>query len=90
MNFDTFCSIDCSFVEDRGHLFINCDLYGRLRLVISGWLGISTVFYGTLIDHSIRFSGLWRFSKKSHLTFNIIWISVLFTIWKTRNERDFL
>lgn len=35
-NVDTFCSVDCGFMEDCNHfLFFQCDLYGRLWPMIS-------------------------------------------------------
>jgi len=69
---DTFCLADYVLVEDRDHLFFNCSSYGRLWLLIPGWLGIYMAFHGTLLDHSIQFGGLGGFSKNSCVTFNII------------------
>lgn len=42
-----------------------------------------------LRDHLLQFGGLGGFSKSFRLPFNIIWISVLYTIWKDMNERIF-
>jgi len=42
--------------------------------------------FGTLLDHPIQLEELGGFSK---LDFNIIWISVLFTIRKKRNGKFF-
>jgi len=55
---DTLCSAACSLVEDRDHLFFSCVGYGQLWLLTFGWLGISTTFHGSLLDHSIHFEGL--------------------------------
>lgn len=41
-------SADCGCVEDIDHLFINCDLFGRLWSLISSLLSISTSFHGNL------------------------------------------
>jgi len=67
----------------------SCVFYGQLWLLISGWLDISTILQGSLFEHFLLFGGLGGFSNKSHLYFNIIWISALFTIWKDRNMRHF-
>ena len=84
-----FCSAACRFVEDQDHLFFSCAFYGQLWLLISGWLGISTTLHGSLFQHFLQFGGFGGFSNKSHLTFNIIWILALFTIWKDHNMRLF-
>lgn len=65
-------SADCGRVEDIDHLFINCDLFGRLWSLISSLLGISTSFHDNLQDHLMSFGGLGGFYKNSHLTLNII------------------
>jgi hypothetical protein len=64
VNFVTFCSVDCGLVEVWDHLFVNCDLYGRLSLFISSWLGISMAFHDILIDHYLRFGGLGGFFQE--------------------------
>jgi len=69
-----FCSANCGTVEDRD--FINCIVFGKLWLAVSGWLGISTAFHENIPDHLFQFGGLGGFSKKSHLTFNILWSSL--------------
>ncbi|XP_024626681.1 uncharacterized protein [Medicago truncatula] len=83
------CAALCGKEEERDHLFFQCDHYGRLWLLISNWFGIVTVFHGTLFSHTHQFCALGGFSKKSTSAFTIIWISVLFVIWKDRNRRIF-
>ncbi|GAU42359.1 hypothetical protein TSUD_350250 [Trifolium subterraneum] len=69
--------------------FFKCPVYGRLWLVISKWLGISTVLHGVVDAHSIQFCGLGGASKGYTKVFTIIWISVLYVIWRDRNNRIF-
>ena len=83
------CATLCGKLEVRDHLFFKCNHYGRLWLLISSWLGIVTVFHAEINIHSKHFSALGGFSKNSRTTFTIIWISVLFVIWKDRNRRIF-
>jgi hypothetical protein len=71
------------------YLFLKCDYYGCMWLLVSNWLEIDTVFHGDIISHSNKFSGLGGLSKNSKTTFTIIWISFLFVIWKDRNKRVF-
>ncbi|XP_024626821.1 uncharacterized protein [Medicago truncatula] len=86
---NVFCGALCGKEEERDHLFFQCDYYGRLWLMLSDWLGIVTVLNDNLYSHANQFCALEGFSKHSVQTFSIIWISVLFTIWKDRNRRIF-
>jgi len=83
------CTVLCGKEENRDHLFFQCDHYGRLWLMISNWLGIVTVLSGDLHTHVNHFCALRGFSKNSRTALTIIWISVLFVIWKDRNRRIF-
>ena len=83
------CAASCGELEDKDNLFCKCDHYGRLWLLISHWLGIDTVFHGELNIHSNQVCALGCFSKNSRTTFTIIWISVLFVIWKDCISRIF-
>ncbi|XP_024634465.1 uncharacterized protein [Medicago truncatula] len=83
------CVTSCGKEEERDHLFFLCDHYGRLWLLISQWLGFVTTLNGNLHSHASQFCALGGFSKKSVTGFTIIWISVLFVIWKDRNRRIF-
>jgi len=83
------CSALCRGMEDMDHLFFKCDYYGRLWLSILDWLGITIVSQGDVISHSTHFGGLGGFSRNSRTMFTIIWISVLFIIWKDLNMRIF-
>jgi len=83
------CSALCGKEEDRDHLFFQCDHYGRLWLLILNWLDIVTALPGDLYTHANQFCALKGLSKNSRTAFSIIWISVLFVIWKDRNRRIF-
>jgi len=71
-NNDIFCSVACGCAEDKDHVFLQCDVYGRLWNLIYDWLGFYSVPNENLLDHILQFGGLGSFSKKSRLTFNII------------------
>jgi hypothetical protein len=87
---DILCLAACDLVENQDHLFFSCVGYRQLIWPLTfGWLGISTTFHSSFLDHSIQFGGLGGFSNKSRLAFNIILILVLFIIWKDHNRRFF-
>ncbi|GAU48696.1 hypothetical protein TSUD_186890 [Trifolium subterraneum] len=77
------CATSCGKVEDRDHLFFQCEVYGRIWLLVSKWLGFDSIFNGTTVR------GLGGASNSSKTAFTIIWISVLFVSWKDRNRRIF-
>lgn len=42
------CSNDCGCLEDIDHFFLQCDFFGRLWSLISGWLGFGTIHHGNI------------------------------------------
>jgi hypothetical protein len=55
----------------------------------SKWLGFYSAFNGNISTYPYQFSGLGGFSKNSRSAFTIIWISVIFAVWKDRNNKIF-
>jgi len=45
--------------------------------------------HGNVSDHLVQFDGLGGYSKNARLTHNIIWISMVWVIWKEENRRIF-
>jgi len=84
------CAALCGELEDRDHLFFRCgDVYGRIWLLVSNWLGIDSVYKGNICTHSFQFRSIGGFSKNSRTAFTIIWIAVIYVVWKDRNNRIF-
>ncbi|GAU20019.1 hypothetical protein TSUD_273540 [Trifolium subterraneum] len=83
------CSTNCGKAEDAVHLFIQCDVYSQVWHLVLNWLGLSTALHVSLGGHTEQFAGLGGNSKTSRNLFTIIWVSVLFVIWKDRNDRIF-
>ena len=59
--------------EDKDHLCVYCDFYGKLWSVISYCLGVLTTTQRNLWDYLTQFCGLGGFSKNVRLAFTIIW-----------------
>jgi len=55
---DQMCTGGCGRNEDMDYLFVSCGFYGKIWLLVLGWLGLSTVAQGNLMDHLARFGGL--------------------------------
>jgi hypothetical protein len=75
--------------KDRDHLFVKCNFYGRIWQLIGGWLGFSTPIHGNLMAHLLQFGGLGGCSTKVRYSLNIIWLVVVWVIWKERNRHIF-
>ncbi|GAU45305.1 hypothetical protein TSUD_300340 [Trifolium subterraneum] len=52
------CATMCGALEDRDHLFFQCDVYGRVWPLVSKWLSYESAFHGTIEAHSNQFSSL--------------------------------
>ncbi|GAU39629.1 hypothetical protein TSUD_397170 [Trifolium subterraneum] len=83
------CSTNCGKAEDAVHLFLQCDVYSQVWHLVLNWLGFSTALHVSLGGHAEQFGGLGGNSKTSRNLFTIIWVSLLFVIWKDRNDRIF-
>jgi hypothetical protein len=46
------CAALCGELEDRDHLFFWCDVYERIWLLISKWLGFESAFNATTCTHA--------------------------------------
>ncbi|GAU20544.1 hypothetical protein TSUD_131020 [Trifolium subterraneum] len=77
---NVYCPTLCGKTEDLNHLFFQCDVYGRLWLMISQWMGVSTALQGDLSAHSTQFCGLGSSQKSSFIGLTVIWVATLYVI----------
>jgi len=63
--------------EGRDYLFMRCDLYGKLWMLVSSWLEFSAVTQDNLKEHLAQFGGLGGFWRHIRLAFHIIWPSIV-------------
>lgn len=57
------CTIECGLSENMYHLFVTCDFYCKIWMVVSFWLDFSTTAQGNLLNHLIQFTKFGGFSK---------------------------
>jgi len=86
---DTACTAACGELETASHLFLGCDIYISLWLLVLHWLGISSVLHGELRYHFLQFTHMAGLPRLSHLYLRIIWFASVWVIWKERNNRVF-
>lgn len=84
--------VRCVFCDQVGetaaHLFLHCDMSFKVWSMVCGWLGINFITPQTLFQHFECWSGeIGRLKLRKG--YWMIWHAVLWTIWKTRNDRIF-
>jgi len=83
------CPGGCGKIEDIDHLFVSCDVFGKIWLGIYNWLGLTTVHPKHVADHLLQFEHLGGFSKYTRATFQLICLSSVWVIWRERNAHVF-
>lgn len=83
---DNLCVGGCGVVETTDHLFIVCDLFGKVWFLVCQWLGISFVFPGAIKDHYFQFIHVAGMPQAVHSYLKIIWRACIWAIWKDRNN----
>jgi len=86
---DQSCVANCGLNEDKDNLFPNCSFFGGIWQHIVAWLGFSTALHGSFQNHYHQFGGLHGSSKMSIESMHIIWMSVVWAIWKERTNKVF-
>jgi len=86
---DTACSAGCGESETAFHLFLGCDIYSSLWLLVLHWLSISSALPGEIRHHYVHFIHLASLPRLSHHYLRIIWFASVWVIWKERNNRTF-
>ena len=86
---DQGCVANCGSNEDGEHLFITCSFFGDLWKLVADSLSLSTIFHCQFFEHLHQFGGLRGFSKKTTESMHIMWLLVVWTIWKEQNNRIF-
>lgn len=83
---NNLCVSGCGFSETVDHLFVACNLFGRVWSLICNWLRISFVSPGSITSHFTQLAGMPR---SSYVFFKVIWLTFYWVIWKARNNRVF-
>jgi len=85
---DQLCVL-CSVQEENcSHLFLSCNFTGQLWQDISGWIGIQFCTPTNICLSLLQLRGLVR-SRNHKLVVSLIWLSVIWSLWKLRNECTF-
>jgi len=71
------CVGGCGSSETVDHLFIGCDVFGRVWYSVCHWIGISCVFSGSVTDHYSQFIQLACLPRLSHYYLKVIWLACI-------------
>jgi hypothetical protein len=80
------CIFYLSHVEDRGHLFFSCSFSKGIWEAFYNWLGKSFPTSVEGWNHFLLFGDLVRLKKGGGRVNRLIWLSIMWSIWKHRNE----
>jgi hypothetical protein len=78
-----FCS---HFGEDCDHLFFSCHFSKGIWTALSQWLGKTIPSGVDRWSHFLLFGDLVRLKKGGGRVNRLIWLSIMWSIWKHRNE----
>ena len=76
------------FEEDLNHLLLNCQFAWKVWCVVIKWWGLVWVTPESLREHAIWWWSL-KFRKLEKQLWESLFISILWHIWKARNETAF-
>ena len=82
---DSLCVLCGSEEETTSHLLISCPIVNAVRNSYSKWIGVSFVNHFALKEHFEQFNCTW-FSKEGNKLWKRVWVSIIWCIWKHRNE----
>jgi len=86
---NTTCAVGCGHLEMAKHLFLSCDTFSSLWLLLLHWLDISSVLAGELRHHFLQFINTAGLPRVTHLFLRIIWFAFVWVFWKERNNHVF-
>ena len=58
---DSLCVGGCGYIETTLHLFLGCNIYGSVWILIYQWLGISFIAPDMVSDHLLQFGTCWGY-----------------------------
>lgn len=86
---DCHCVRGCVLDEERNHLFVRCNHFGRIWNMVSAWSGFEFVGNDLLQEQQNHFCALGGRSKRDCCTMAMLWAATTWSIWKDRNCRIF-
>jgi hypothetical protein len=83
---DNLCGGGCGNIETADHLFLGCNVFRQVWVLIFHWLGFSFVCPGNIKDHYTQFTRLAGLPRPSYSYLKVIWLASIWEIWKDRNN----
>lgn len=82
---DCHCVEGCGLDEEKNHLLVRCNHFGRIWNMVAAWLGFKFVGNGLLQEQQNHFCALGGPSKRDCCTMAMLWAATTWSIWKDRN-----
>jgi len=84
-----FCASGCNHIETANHMFLSCNIFSHLWVLVHNLLGLSLVDPFVISDHFIQFGNSAGISKKQWALMHLIWFVGVWVIWNERNNMIF-
>jgi len=79
----------CGAIETVHRLFLECNFFGTIWHQVRQWIGFSSLDPNQVSDYFIQFSQSADSSKSRCSSLQLVWFSVVWEIWRERNNRLF-
>jgi hypothetical protein len=86
----TSCSFCESFEESENHIFALCSFVWEVWSKVFKWFGVVSVLPHSMVSIFETFRAMCRIKKEGRRGTLMVWHAVLWTLWRTRNEKIFL
>jgi len=83
---DNLCGGRCGSIETAYHLFLGCDVFRHVWLLIFHWPGFSFVCPRHIKDHFTQFTQLAGLPRASYSYLKVIWLAFIWVTWKEKNN----
>jgi len=83
------CVFGCGQQESETHLFLSCQFFGHLWLLVRNWLDVYSVDLSNIVDHFYQFGTSSNYGKSRCSLMHLIWFACSWVLRKGRNNRLF-
>lgn len=85
---DSYSQVWGSMEENTDRILMNCHLAKRMWSVVTSWCKLLALLITSVIA-LLNFLDSWPLNQREETSFELIFITPFWCLWKTKNERNF-